>query len=482
MVWWQILLIAVAAVVVLLVAVLVIRTLAFRPIAESYPKAEPVEFDKQKAVDDLADMIRIKTVSSRNAEEEDDAEFEKFVTLLQSRFPVVNASATVERIGNRTILFKINGQSSAAPSVFMAHYDVVSVNEADWSKPPFAGEIENGVLWGRGTLDTKGTLNGVMQACETLLKGGFKPQNDLYLAFSGNEEIAGTGAPMIVDELIKRGVKPELVVDEGGAVVENVFPGVKQPCALVGIGEKGMADIEFTVKGNGGHASSPPPHTAVGELSAACVRMEAHPFPFSMGKPAAEMFDTLGRHSSFALRMVFANLWLFKGVLNKLCKKKGGEMNALIRTTCAFTQMQGSKGSNVLPPEAKMCANYRIISGETVESVVERTRKTIKNDNIEIKVLYGSDPSVVSDTKCDGYDKLKCAIAQTWTGALISPYLMVACSDSRHYGKLTDKVYRFSAMALTSEERKLIHGNDERVPLETIYKTVEFYLRLISQC
>ena len=210
--------------------------------------------------------------------------------------------------------------------------------------------------------------------------------------------------------------------------------------------------------------------------------MENKPFKSVLSRPAAEMFDTLVRHTSFGLRMVFANLWLFKPVLDGMCKKKGGELNALMRTTCAFTQMQGSKGTNVLPPEAKMVANIRIISGETTDSVIKRIEQTVADPEVKLRIIHAMNPSAVSVTEGEGWQKLKDAISLTWKGAIISPYLMVACSDSRHYGKISDKVYRFSAMALSAEERALIHGNNERVPLETVYKTVEFYLRLIGSC
>lgn len=480
--WWLYLIIAVAAILVGLVAVVLCRTLAFKVVNEKLPEKEEIEFDKEKAVKDLRAMLMLRTVSYRNKADEDESEFVKFEQLLFKLFPETARRCTFEKLGPRSLLFKWAGKSDANPTVLMSHYDVVPVAEADWKRPPFGGDIVDGELWGRGALDTKGTLNGAMQAVETLIKAGFVPENDIYLAFAGDEEISGNGAVTIVDEFIKRGVKPALVVDEGGAVVEGVFPGVKKPCALIGIAEKGMTDLRFSAKSNGGHASAPPPHTTVGKLSAACVRMENNPPRFTLSAPVRKMFDTLGRHSTFVYRMIFANLWLFGFVLDKMGKSKGGEMNALTRTTCAFTQMQGSKASNVLANEASLVANFRIIPGDTVDKLIKRAKKTVNDDSVEIEPIMAVNPSVVSTTDCDGYKKVKAAALQTWDGCIAAPYLMVACSDSRHYGKLTDKVFRFSAMALSSEERASIHANDERVPLSTIEKTVEFYLRLVKSC
>jgi carboxypeptidase PM20D1 len=329
-------------------------------------------------------------------------------------------------------------------------------------------------------LDTKGTLNGILQAAEALLQNGYRPKRDVFFAFSGSEEVNGAGAPAIVDYLEKNHITPGAVIDEGGAVVENVFPGVKRPCALIGIAEKGMLNLEFSVQTNGGHASSPPPHTPVGVLSRACCRVEAKPFPFRLTKPALEMFDTLGRHSTFLYRMIFANLWLFRPVLDMICKKSGGELNALVRTTVAFTQMEGSKGMNVIPPKARMLANLRLMGGDTVDSAIARIKKAVKDENVTLKRVYGMDPSRISVTEGAAWENLKTAIADTWQGAIVSPYLMLACSDSRHYGRVSDKVYRFSAMALSKKERASIHGNDECIPVETIEKTVEFYLRVLQ--
>ena len=243
-----------------------------------------------------------------------------------------------------------------------------------------------------------------------------------------------------------------------------------------------MLNLEYKVKSNGGHASAPKPHTPVGVLSAACCRVENKPFKSHLTKPVASMFDTLGRHSSFVYRMIFSNLWLFKPVLDMICKKSGGELNALMRTTVAFTQMSGSKAANVIPPEATMVSNMRLNPMDTMDSAVEYIKNTVNNDNIEISVIDGMNPSRVSELDCEAYNKVATAVASTWKGCIVSPYLMVQCSDSRHYGRISDKVYRFSAMDLTSEERATIHGNNERIRIEAVNKTVEFYIRLIKQC
>ena len=251
---------------------------------------------------------------------------------------------------------------------------------------------------------------------------------------------------------------------------------------MIGIAEKGFLDVEYHTKSAGGHASAPKPHTPVGILAKACCKVESKPFKMHITKPVAEMFDTLGRHSGFVYRMIFANLWCFSFVLDILCKKTGGELNALMRTTVAFTQMEGSPASNVIPPEASMVSNIRLNPEDTIDSAINYLRETIGDEAVSVSALRGFNPSRISDTNCPGWDKVASSVTSTWKGCLVTPYLMMQASDSRHYGKITDKVFRFSAMDLTKEERGTIHGHNERIRVETVLKSVEFYIRLLRQC
>ena len=466
----------------LFVAVIAIRTARFTPKAQPEISNEEFSFDKEAATDALVQLVKCKTISYNDKSLEDDAEFEKLYALLPQLYPNVFSVCSMEKFPDRALLFRWPGKTAGEPAILMAHYDVVPVNEEKWDKPPFAAIIEDGILWGRGTLDTKVTINGVLSAANYLIGQGFQPEHDIYFAFSGGEEVSGLGAVNIVDYFASQNITPSMVVDEGGAVVENVFPGVKQPCGLIGIAEKGLMNVQYRTLSAGGHASAPKPHTPVGVLAAACKKVDDHPFKAHIEGPAAQMFDTLGRYSTLLYRVIFANLWCFGWVIDLLGKSSGGEMNALVRTTSAFTQMQGSSARNVIPPEATMVANMRLNPADSVASALEYLKKTVGDENVEITVLEGSEPSRVSRIDCEGWDKVCAAVAETWKGCIVAPYLMVQCSDSRHYGRISDKVYRFSAMDLTAEERATIHGNNERIRLETISKAVEFYIRLMKRC
>ncbi|MBE6787597.1 MAG: M20/M25/M40 family metallo-hydrolase [Ruminococcaceae bacterium] len=474
--------IIIAVLVVLFFGFLCLNALNFKPKEDVNIIEEDIEFDKEKATKNLQELVKYKTVSYQDSSMEDEKEFTKLVKALPKLYPKVFKTCTLKLSKERGLLFLWEGKSHDAPSVMMAHYDVVPVNENGWERDPFGAELVDGVVWGRGTLDTKATMNGILSAAEALIKDGFIPENDIYFAFSGNEEINGLGAPAIVDYFEENKIELALVLDEGGAVVEGVFPGVKERCGLIGIAEKGMLNVEYKAKTAGGHASAPKPNSPIPSLAEVCCRIEENPFKMHITPPVSKMFDTLGRHSSFLYKLIFSNLWFFAPVLNMICKIQGGELNALMRTTVAFTKAQGSDAFNVIPPEATLCSNIRLNPADTMDSALEYLKKIADNENIEITALGGMNPSRISQTDCEAFDKVAMAVASTWQGTLVSPYLMVQCSDSRHYGRISDKVYRFSAMELSTEERATIHGNNERIPVETIHKAVEFFIRLMKQC
>ncbi len=322
----------------------------------------------------------------------------------------------------------------------------------------------------------------MLESVEELLKRGFTPKHDIYLSFGGDEETRGESTPFIVEYFEKNNIEIGMVLDEGGAVVNGVFPGVKQSIAVVGTSEKGIMDLHFDMKSGGGHASTPPKHTVVGKLSKAMVKMENHTFKMRLSGAGQEMLETLAKESILPVRVIFANLWLFSPLLSLATKLMGGDLNAIVRTTFALTMMQGSDTPNVIPPSASMIANLRIIPGETVDSVIETAQKVVNNKDINIYATDYFNPSINSDTSCAGYKKLQQTIEETWDNTIASPYLMLACSDSRHYSRISDKVFRFSAMELSKEERGYIHGHNERISIDNLIKTVVFYIRLMKKC
>ncbi len=473
---------ALALILALLLYVL-IRAVLFVPPREEKPEpAKLVAADEETLGAHLRDMLRRRTVSYAEEGLADQAEFDSFQALLQTLYPSVFERFEFERVGKNGLLLRLPGQGTGEPSVLMAHYDVVPAVESEWSVPAFEGLIKDGEVWGRGAIDTKCTVLGILEAAEALVRQGFVPKGDLYISLGGDEECLGMDASAIVDELHQRGIRPGFVLDEGGAVVSNVFPGVSRPAALIGIAEKGTVFVDITARGRSGHASAPPARQAVGILSDALGRVVKKPMPFTLTKPALELFDTLGRHSTFVYKIIFANLNIFSPVLNMICKQSGGELNALVRTTVALTRLSAADAYNVLPSEARAGINLRLIPGDSIGEAADRLRKVIADPQVEVSVRNGSDPSIISLTGDEPWTRLKLAINQTYPEAIVSPYLMVAASDSRHYCRISDHVYRFSGMPLSKEQMGMIHGKDERVPLKLLPDLMRFYQSVIEKC
>lgn len=457
------------------------KALLFKPTVGEALAAESSEKDERAIAGRLSQMIQVETVSYNDESRIDIDRFEAFGRLLETLYPGIHKTCEISRHGKTGILYKWKGKRDQDVTVLMSHYDVVPCNEDLWTKPPFSGQVDDDFVWGRGTLDTKGTLCGIMEAAEALIGQGFVPENDLYFSFSGDEEISGPSAPAIVAYLKSKGIEPALVLDEGGAIVENVFPGVSKPVAVIGTGEKGYMDLRLIMKGKGGHSSAPPPHSLVGDLAKAIVNLEKNPFKARLTPPVLEMFNILGQHSTFAYRLIFANLWLFSPLLKMLFTKQGGEMNALIRTTTAVTKMEGSKAFNVLPPHAEVGVNFRLMPGDSVDDAMAYVKKVIDNPEIKIDLAESREASPISPTDSKGWTLVGQAIRETWADTLVSPYLMLAASDSRHFCEISQNVLRFSAMPLSKEERGLIHGNDERIRIDNLVATVRFYENLMKK-
>lgn len=461
------------------IVTLVVRTLLFRPEKEQTAPGDEVEVDRARAVENFREMIKCRTVSYDDRSLQDDREFEKFRALLDERYPAVASKCEKHLVGETGVIYHWKGKGGKDPWVLMAHYDVVPVEESMWSQKPFGALIKDGEIWGRGTVDTKCTLLGVMEAAEMLIKQGFEPQNDLYLAFGGDEEVSGTSAQAMVEWFEERHISPT-VIDESGAIVEGAFPGISKPIAVIGTGEKGIANIEFSFEGEGGHASVPPRHTPVGILAKAIAAIENHQFKPAMVPPVADLFDAIGRNAGFGMRLIFANLWCFRPLLFALAKGKGGELSAMMRTTCAFTKMEGGTAWNVIPPKVSAGANLRLLN-HTPEQAAQELMSVIKNEQVRVKVVSGTAPSPYSRSDGKGWDTLKEAILQTWPGIVVSPYLLRAATDSRHYSRLSDRVYRFTPLLMSAETLMTVHGHNERISIESLLKIVVFYVRLIRR-
>ena len=467
------------------VGLLVMRTLTLVTPEEPAPQPVPqYSVDAAAVAQKLAALVQCRTVSSPGLR--DDAQFDALYAKLPELFPRVHEAAKVERPGN-ALLFTLSGKdASLPPLVLMAHHDVVPVEpgtESAWAHAPWSGEVAGGFVWGRGTMDDKGSLVAQLEALEEALAAGWRPVRTVLLVSGHDEESEGSGAKAIADGLKAQGIRPYAVLDEGLAVTDGIVAGVGPKVALLGVAEKGFLTLELTAKSTGGHASMPPKQTATGVVAAAITKLEASPFPSRLDTPTGQMIDTLAPYMPFGARVVVANRWLLAPALKAtLGAKPSGA--ASIRTTTAATVFQGSVKDNVLPAKASAMVNFRILPGETRETVTERVRQVIDDERVEVTVPPGhlmSDPSPVSRTDGPAWAWLRSAVRRTWPDALVSPGLVVGATDARAFSGMSENIYRFVPQVLTPEDLPRIHGTNERISVDALAGMVRFYRLLLEE-
>ncbi len=435
-----------------------------------------------RAVGKLQALVRIPTVSDRDPALIDPEPFDALLVELARQFPVLHERLELTRVDTHGLLFRWPGRSDARPVVLMAHLDVVPVEEAaPWQHPPFGAEIHDGAIWGRGTLDDKGAVVGICEAVETLLERGVVPAQDVWLSFGCNEEVSGTSAQLAVAELERRGVRPWFVVDEGGAIAAEAFPGVGAPIGVVGVTEKGVTSIELRVEGRGGHASTPARMGPTARIARAITRLDRAPMAASVPDPTVELFRRMAPHASLALRPLLANAARLRPVLTRALIAAGPEPAAMTRTTFAITTLSGSPALNVIASTAKAGVNIRIMVGDTVAGVLEHVRRTIDDDQVQVDLVERNEPSPVSPYDDEAFALLEDTITEVFPDAVPAPYVMMAATDARFFTAICERVYRFAPFRMTKAQRESIHSYDEHLGVDALVDGVRWYERLIER-
>ncbi|QRY40622.1 M20/M25/M40 family metallo-hydrolase [Microbacterium hominis] len=442
--------------------------------------------DNAASIARFRELLQIPTVSHADEGLIDWEPFDRLLEAVVRLYPALHAVLEREVVDGHSLLYRWPGSRGGAdPLVLMAHLDVVPVVEEEWDLPPFAAEIAGDgadeAIHARGAIDDKGALVAILEAVEALVADGFSPEHDVYLAFGHNEETAGGGARAIVALLRERGVEPGLVVDEGGAVVEGVVPGISVPTAMVGVAERGVMTLRLTAREGGGHASTPPAFPATARLARAIDRIHRHPFPARIAPPVRALFATLAPHAAQPLRTVFANLGLLAPVVARVFPRLGPEMNAMVRTTAVATELSGAPGENVLATTARAAVNVRLLTGDTVASATARIRRVVADPHVEVEVRHGSDPSPVSPWRGRPWRRIATAVRETLGEEVVTtPYIQLGASDSRWFTAISAHVYRFTPFHLTRAERDALHSHNERIRVASWLAGIRFYRALIA--
>ena len=430
----------------------------------------------------LQRLVRIATVSSPDESAIDADTFGAFLATLAAEFPLLHQRLELTRVREHSLLLRWVGRDPSAPVVLMAHLDVVPVDgTAPWQHPPFGAEIHDGAVWGRGTLDDKGSLVAICVAVERLLAEDVVPARDVWLSFGAREEVSGKDAAAAVEVLHGHGVEPWFVLDEGGAVAHQAFPGIEPPLGVIGVSEKGTTTLELVAEGRGGHSSTPARGGPTARIARAVVRLERRPFPSRLPAPTAELFRRIAPHAPLPLRPLFAAARRLEPLLTRALLAAGPEPAALVRTTMAVTQLSGSPAHNVLASRATAAVNLRILVGDTVASATEHVRRAVADDSITITALESGEPSPVSPVDDPAFELLAATVAAEFPDAVPTPYVMMAATDSRFFTAICPRVYRFTPFRMTRAQRESIHSYDEHVGVDDWLAGVEWYARLLRE-
>ena len=479
-------LLSLLALLLLLAVAVVVNTLRQGSRQLQVPPAQPLAVNEQGVAEALAASLRFKTVSSYDDPRLNADQFLAFHAYLQQRFPKVHATLKREMVGDLSLLYTWQGSDAKAkPILLMAHQDVVPIahgTESTWQAVPYAGEVKGGFVWGRGAWDDKANLISQLESVEMLAASGFQPRQTVYLAFGADEEVGGhRGALQIARLLQSRGVALEFVIDEGLLITEGILPGLAPAAALIGVSEKGSMSVQLRVTTAPGHSSMPPPQgsSAIGMMSAALGRLDDHQLPASIRGVAHEMFATLAPEMSGFGRFALSNLWLF-GPIVQAQLERSASTNAMLRTTTALTVVHAGNQFNVLPGVAEATVNYRIVPGDTGAKVLEHVRSTVDNERIELKPAPDAyDPPPVSPSQSASYQLINRTIRSLFPGTVVAPSLMIGGTDSRHFGPISDNIYRFSPVRARAEDLPRFHGTNERIAIGNLAELVRFYHQLL---
>ncbi len=468
----------------LLVAVLLLQMILVKSHQVQATPVTDLTVDAQAAAGHLAGAVRFVTVSHENGANVETAAFDGLHEYLQQTFPKVHATLTREVVGGYSLLYVWKGKKpEMQPILLLSHQDVVPVEpgtEKDWTHPAFSGFMDGTWIWGRGTLDDKMGMMGLLEAVEMLLGRGFQPDRTIYLAFGHDEEVGGShGAAAIAALLQQRGVRPAFILDEGGVIAEGSIPGVAKPAALVGTAEKGILSVELVARSEGGHSSLPPLHGAIGKLAAAIVKLEDHQMPARLDGATRRSYQYLAPEMPFLPRLMLANLWLFGPLLEgQAAGDPAG--NARVRTTTAPTIFQAGIKENVLPHEARAVVNFRTLTGDTVPKVLQHVRDVV-GPGIAVRATGNAnvEASPESDVRAPEFGLIQRTLAETFPQVIVAPNLLSGSTDTKHYRALSPNVYRFVPMRLKLEDLKRIHGTNERIGIANYGEIVRFYAQLL---
>lgn len=452
--------------------VLVIRALACRgkKLTPARPTVSPEQAEAYARR--LGEMIRCRTVSVKGSY--DDTEFAKLREVMEKQFPLVHSRCKRMVFGDDCWVFRLKGKDKDRNILLMSHHDVVAA-EGDWAHPPFSGEIAEGKIWGRGTVDTKTPLFAEFAALEELLSEGYEPQCNVYIASSCNEEIAGNGIPLANEYFKKKGITFELVLDEGGGVIDPPMAGLKcEKCAMVAIHEKGRHKVTLQTSAGSAHAS-----LTAGTQVNPTERMAR--FIAEAGKSAGfirrlnpqmkGMLRAMAPYASFPMRLIFANLWCFGGFLTALLPKLSPQAGGLLGTSCTFSDLKTEAGGKVCTATAML----RSINDRDFQADFGKFLTIAKKYGVTVEKTEDWEYHAPADPTLPGFRVVEECVAEVFPDVPVVPFILPAGTDARTLTDVCKCVVRFAPIRLSKQQLASVHSENENMDVTAVGDCVTFY-------
>jgi carboxypeptidase PM20D1 len=459
--------------IIILIIIILFNTFRF---TKDIPRKQALEQApiNDSAIRHMSEAVQIKTISYADSLPVD--------TFLERAYPLVHQKLPRQIFNQFSYLYKWEGKNKdLSPYVIMAHMDVVPVEEATankWTVAPFSGIIKDSTIWGRGSVDDKGSVISILEAAENLLRQNYQPDRTIYLSFGHDEESSGTrGATAVAEWFRQQNIHPEMVLDEGGEITAENFPELKRPVAAIGIAEKGYLSFQLSVEKNGGHSSMPEKETAIDILTKALVKLRENPMPFRITMPAKELFNRVGPGMPFVKRMALSNLWLFEPLL-KSESEKSNVTFASFHTTIVPTIIKSGIKDNVIPASATAIVNCRSLPGDSKEDVIAFIKKQINDDRVEvIPEKVNNNATAITPFDSASFKKIETICYQSMPDVIPVPFLVIGATDSRHFSDVSNNILRFTAAV----DVKGFHGIDERLPISDFKRMIFFFTLLIHE-
>lgn len=477
-----IVLIAIAALFLGLLIFMIIRTiLTKKDTSKSTYVGPKVDIDKLTEI--LQGAVRIPTITPLHPGD-DMSSFLKYHKYLQDSFPEIFKIADLTIINKYSLIIKIEGtEKNLLPIAFLAHQDVVPATMEGWEVEPFSGDIKEGCVYGRGSQDMKCQMISALFAMETLLKERKLPRKTIYFCFGHDEESTGMeGAHNIAKYLEDNNIKFEFILDEGGTITDGSLLGIDGKIALIGTCDKGYADFKITSTKDGGHGASPKKVSSVDMIAKAITKLNKHPMKAYRSVPLRITLKNLAPYMKPLYKFLFVNSDILSPLLKPVLSAVNPLTNSILRTTIAFTKLEGSTAPNVIPVKASAVMNVRINAGETSSDVIHHIKKVIGKEYEIEEYNKTFEPTRISPSEGDPiFDTIKGCIKDVYHGIIVSSYPFIGATDSKHYENVSEHLYRFTPFEVDFSDSKRIHGLNERCHIDRLYLADQFFRRLIEK-